>query len=379
MRVVCYLQGVILTVSLVALTAGRVEAATDCVFNVAGTKMVLAGDCTTDATIYVPAGFTLDGAGHTITAVDPAGDHWRGAVVRNAGPTANVKRLTVTAFNLMDVCDTGAGVFGEDRLRGIAFYGASGSITGNRIIGLRQGSASSCTEGTGILAESAPFDGTHPHTQHVDIEDNVIVDVQRVGIAVQGDIQADVAGNRVDLSSQVGAVEQFAIGMAYGAAGDVENNRIRSGFADGAGFTASGVFLFEASRTRVTRNLITRVHEGVLVQSWCIQGAQHASRNVIATNAISAVHEGIVLVARSYPSSTCDPHVDQNQVAFNSIASGPGITAQTGVFYGVQSLGGTFTPVADTNTVAANLITGFAFPLFDSSSTNTRVVGNVIR
>jgi len=28
----------------------------------------------TDATILVPNGFTLDGANHTITAMDPAGD-----------------------------------------------------------------------------------------------------------------------------------------------------------------------------------------------------------------------------------------------------------------------------------------------------------------
>ena len=33
--------------------------------------MTLNGDCTTDATILVPNGFTLDGAGNTITAVDP--------------------------------------------------------------------------------------------------------------------------------------------------------------------------------------------------------------------------------------------------------------------------------------------------------------------
>ena len=40
----------------------------------------------------VPNGWTLDGDGHTITAYDPAGGHFRGAVVANAGAVANVRR-----------------------------------------------------------------------------------------------------------------------------------------------------------------------------------------------------------------------------------------------------------------------------------------------
>ncbi|MFO7546389.1 MAG: hypothetical protein R6W77_12930, partial [Trueperaceae bacterium] len=61
--------------------------ATGCTFVDDGTVMTLTADCTTDATIFVPDGYTLDGAGFTITAVDPAGDHFRGAVVANAGVT----------------------------------------------------------------------------------------------------------------------------------------------------------------------------------------------------------------------------------------------------------------------------------------------------
>ena len=53
--------------------------------------LTLAADCTTDTTILIPNGFTLDGAGHTITAVDPSGDHFKGAVVANGGATAQVR------------------------------------------------------------------------------------------------------------------------------------------------------------------------------------------------------------------------------------------------------------------------------------------------
>jgi hypothetical protein len=103
-------------------------------------------DCTTDHTITVSNGFTLDGAHHTITAVDPVAGHFVGAVVQNASTVANVKNLGVTTSNLATVCDGGA-----DALAGIRLDGASGSITGNTVSGLQQGtSGDGCQEGNAI-------------------------------------------------------------------------------------------------------------------------------------------------------------------------------------------------------------------------------------
>ena len=87
-------------------------AATTCTFTTVGSTMTLDADCTTDATITIPDGFTLNGNGHTITALDPSGGHFLGAVVKNAGGTANVTNLTVTASGLQNVCDGG-----DNRLR----------------------------------------------------------------------------------------------------------------------------------------------------------------------------------------------------------------------------------------------------------------------
>lgn len=53
------------------ILTGRADAATDCVFAISDTVMKLAADCTTDASIVVPDGMTLNGQGYTITAVDP--------------------------------------------------------------------------------------------------------------------------------------------------------------------------------------------------------------------------------------------------------------------------------------------------------------------
>src|SRR5579885_3168749 len=113
--------------------------------------MTLNADCTTDHSVVVPNGYTLDGAGHTVTAVDPSGGHFVGGVVQNGGAAANVTNLKITTSHLIDVCDGGA-----DRLRGILFDGASGSITGNDISNINQG-ASGCQEGNAI--EVRNFDG----------------------------------------------------------------------------------------------------------------------------------------------------------------------------------------------------------------------------
>src|SRR5947207_11183570 len=104
-------------------------AATTCSFTTTGITMALNGNCQTDQTISVPNGYTLDGAGHTITAVDPSVDHFLGAVVTNAGTSANVMNLTVKTSGLTDTCDAGV-----DRLRGIMLDTASGTLTNNTVL-----------------------------------------------------------------------------------------------------------------------------------------------------------------------------------------------------------------------------------------------------
>ena len=66
-----------------------------CTFTTSDTTMTLDADCTTDTTIKVPNGFTLDGNAHKITAVDPAAGAFAGAVVENDGAAMNVKNLKI--------------------------------------------------------------------------------------------------------------------------------------------------------------------------------------------------------------------------------------------------------------------------------------------
>jgi len=191
-----------------------------CVFTTPGTTMTLTGDCTTNATIPIPDGFTLDGDDYTITAVDPFGGHFLGAVVASTGTEAHVQNLRITTSGLADVCDAGA-----DRLRGILFDTASGSITNNTVANINQG-ASGCQEGNGIEVRSAPFDGTHPATKTVTITDNVVTGYQKTGILANGDVFARITGNTVVGLGPVPYIAQNGIQVGFGGTGEVEDNEI---------------------------------------------------------------------------------------------------------------------------------------------------------
>ena len=191
-----------------------------CTFTTVGSTMTLDADCTKDTTITIPDGMTLDGAGHRITAVDPPGGHFLGAVVKNAGSSAHVRNLRITTSGLADVCDGG-----DDRLRGILFDGASGSIKDNIVTNINQG-ASGCQEGNGIEVRDAPFGDTHPDTEYVPIADNVVMGYQKTGILGNGDVFVTITGNTVVGLGPVPYIAQNGIQVGFGGTGEVEDNDI---------------------------------------------------------------------------------------------------------------------------------------------------------
>ena len=226
------------------------RAATTCTFTTSGSTMTLDADCTTDSTITIPDGFTLDGAGHMITAVDPPSGHFVGAVVQNGGATAHVKNLTVTASGLADVCDAGAA-----RLRGIMFEGASGSITKSDVIGINQG-ASGCQEGNAIEVRNAPFDGTHPNTQTVEIAHNNVQSYQKTGILANGDVNVNIHHNVVGGSATQANLAANSIQLGFGAIGSVTQNHIDGNSWCCPDAAATAVLLFDAQGAVVSQNNI---------------------------------------------------------------------------------------------------------------------------
>lgn len=199
----------------------------------------LAADCSTSATITVPNGWTLGGGGHTITAYDPAGGHFRGAVVANAGSVANVRNVTVTGYRLADVCDAGT-----DALRGILLEGASGVVSNNHIVNLRQ-DASGCQEGTGIEVRNAPFT-KKGHDVYVAVTGNEVRGYQKSGIVVNGSVLTLVYGNTVRGLGRVPYIAQNGVQVGFGGAGLVSHNSIKDNFYTGtADAQACGVLLYQ--------------------------------------------------------------------------------------------------------------------------------------
>ena len=219
-----------------------------CQFSTSGTTMTLLIDCTTDDTIHIPNGWTLDGDGHTITGVDPQDGHFLGAVVANAGAVAHVTDLTVTVDGLADVCDDGA-----DRLRGILFDGAAGSITNSDAVDINQG-ASGCQEGNGIEVRNAPFDTSGPDLA-VTISGNVVTGYQKTGILANGSVVATILSNTVTGAGPIGYIAQNGVQVGFGGSGLVKANTISGNSYTGPDL-ACGILFFDADGVKQQANIL---------------------------------------------------------------------------------------------------------------------------
>jgi hypothetical protein len=226
-----------------------------CHFTTNGSTWDLEGDCETTSTILIPNGLTLDGNGYTITAKDPAGGHFLGAVIRNGGTTAGVVNLTVTSSGLADACDAG-----DNRLRGILFDGASGVISGNTVTGVRQG-LSGCQEGNAIEARNAPFAGeTGPVTVgpdvNVTISNNTVTNYMKNGITTNGAVNATITGNLVTGDGPITYTAQNGIQVGFGATAIVKSNTVSGNNYTPASYEACGLLLYRADGVKAQANSV---------------------------------------------------------------------------------------------------------------------------
>ena len=231
----------------------RPEPSAECQFTTHGNTMVLKNNCTTSETIMVPDGMTLNGRNKTITAVDPEGGGFVGAVIKNEGATAHVKNVRIKTNGLANACKGG-----DDRLRGILFEGASGSITRNSIIELNKG-ASGCQEGNGIEVRNAPFDGTHPDTKTVTVERNSVRNYQKTGIIANGDVDVSIKFNHVGDSATEENLAANGIQLGFGAKGDVSRNAVGGNqWCGPSNYAATGMLIYQATDgPNVTKNLVS--------------------------------------------------------------------------------------------------------------------------
>ena len=319
---------------LLVLLAGvtTAHATNNCVFKTVGTTMTLAADCTTDITITVPNGFTLDGKNFMITVVDPQGGHFQGAVVKNAGALANAVNLRITTAGLSNVCDSGLAA-----LRGILFDGASGSISGNTISNLNQG-ASACPEGNGIEVQNFSTNGTIPPVQTVEITSNKVFDYQKSGIVCDAYVSCLVRSNTVGASATEAYQPVNSIQIGYGAGAVVENNDVGGNSWPGsANNVSTAILLYWAARGTVVRH-----------------------NNLMQGNADIGIY-----------AYTDGASVDNNRV----YETGPDKNQNPAWDVGIYVYSPTYGPVTTTNSVVNNKVRGYLFG-YNCPELTTRLGGN---
>ncbi len=220
-----------------------------CSVSMSGTTYTLLSDCIVDHTQLIPDGVTLDGDSHSITAIDPAGLHFLGAIVQNAGASANVRNLTVKASGLVNVCDDGV-----YRLRGILFQGAAGTISNNRVIDINQG-PSGCQEGNAIEARNAPFAVGGPDLA-VTIDANYVSGYIKNGITASGSVAAMITNNTVIGAGPVGVplAAQNGIQIGFGATAVVTGNSVSGHNYTPKTWVACGLLIYQADGVRAFAN-----------------------------------------------------------------------------------------------------------------------------
>ena len=237
------------------LTSGP-ETLGACAVSVSGTNPVvytLLADCVTDHTITVPQGAlsngsVFDGATHSITAVDPAGNHFKGAVIQAEAGTkpVTIKNLTVTASNLADVCDAG-----NDRLDGILFDGVGGSITNNTATGIKQGTGSGCQEGDAINVQNSANVAPKPS---VTVTGNTVSDYQKTGIRASGSVAATIKSNVVTGVGPVNYIAQNGIQVSFGATAVVKSNSSSANWYTPKSYIACGFLIYQAAGVSASGN-----------------------------------------------------------------------------------------------------------------------------
>src|ERR1044071_7083230 len=103
----CAVWRVLGAIVCVLLVAPASQAATTCLFDTTGNTLRLTADCTTDASIVIADGMTLDGGFFTITALDPPSGAFEGGVIVSGGATASVLNTRIVGMLARRSCHGG--------------------------------------------------------------------------------------------------------------------------------------------------------------------------------------------------------------------------------------------------------------------------------
>jgi hypothetical protein len=201
--------------------------------------------CTTDTTVFIPDGLTFDGAGRVLTAVDPVGGTFPGAILRNRGETAHVRNVKVRAQGLLT---EGPCAAADARLAGIRLLGASGSVVDSEVLGVFRNKRAAddpagvpwgCQEGFAIEVRNRDASVT----RQVDLLRNRVSGYQKAGLLLSGRMEVHVDSNTVTGAGPVAHIAQNGVQLSDGATGQVTGNQISDHAYTGGSDTASGILV----------------------------------------------------------------------------------------------------------------------------------------
>jgi uncharacterized repeat protein (TIGR01451 family) len=221
-----------------------------CDFTQTPTTWTLTANCTATATISIPDGVTLNGAGHTITAEG----NFTGAVVTNAGAVMSIQDLTIQGTNFPSNICSGS-------LTGVLFTNARGSVSNVTVRGMTRHNG--CQEGIGIWVNAT---GAH---QTVTITGTTVSDFQKSGLVANADATVNVSGSTFGPPDLLpGVIAQNTVQYSRGAGGTFTNNKVIGATSGRDDAPSTGMLLFEAANLTVTDNVISGagLDVGILVQ-----------------------------------------------------------------------------------------------------------------
>jgi len=208
---------------------------------------------------------------------------------------------------LAEVCDAGA-----NRLRGVLFDGASGSITNLNVLNINQNHGailSGCQEVNAIEARNF---GSSPTTISVVIDGNTIAGYQKTGIVVNGDADGSVTNNTVTGDGPQPFIAQNGIQIGFGATARVKFNTVTGNAYTGSTGDASG---------------------GVLVVAGPFYGSAYSVGDQVQNNTLHGNEIGVWLsqidASENPPVTQTNVKVDHNTITNSALTNG--IPYQAGV------------------------------------------------
>ena len=212
-----------------------------CSTSTSGATITLLADCTETTPFVVPDGFTLDGAGHTLTAADPSTSQaFIGAAVQSGGVEMQVKNLHIVGSSSVLSCGT---------FTGVDFADAGGSVENTTIDNLLRGGYTGCQNGLGIHADSAT-------PASLLIDGNTVTGYNKNGITVNGAITAIVTNNTVTGAGPLGSgyAAQNGIQIGFGASAVVSGNTVSGNVYTPKSDVACGLLFYQADGVKQQGN-----------------------------------------------------------------------------------------------------------------------------